>query len=279
MKLLLLPVVMAAALCAAGLQSDIEYGRAGEVSLKLDAWVPEGKGPFPAVILVHGGGWNHGDKADNFRWVFEPLSNAGFAWFSVNYRLAPKYLYPAAIDDVVQSIKYVQAHAARYHVDGRRIALSGESAGGHIVAYIAARYGRELPIAAVAPFYPATDFEALVEGPDKTPNAYRGVLQFVGFTEPGDAARKVMREASPLTWVRQGMPPFLFIHGTADQLCNFRQSQKMCEAIKKVGSSCEIYSVEGAPHWIGNWEKQAGAHPEWLTYKQKLQEWLRQIMK
>src|SRR5689334_16842911 len=135
MKWLLFVLLFTLAAPAAGLEGDIEYGKAADVSLKLDAWIPEGNGPFVAVNLVHGGGWNHGDKADNFRWVFEPLSKAGFAWFSVNYRLAPKYLYPAAIDDVLLAVKYVEAHAAEYRVDPKRIALSGESAGGHIVAY------------------------------------------------------------------------------------------------------------------------------------------------
>ena len=271
--------VTAGAAWGAGLQSDIEYGKAAGVSLKLDAWIPEGKGPFPAVVLVHGGGWNHGDKADNFRWVFEPLSKAGFAWFSVNYRLAPSYRYPAAIDDVVAAIEYVEAHAAQYHIDPKRIALSGESAGGHIVAYIAARYDRKLHIAAVVPFYPATDFEKLVEGPDKTPNAFRGVTQFVNVTTIDDAARKVLRQASPVTWVHKGMPPFLFIHGTADQLCNFRQTQEMCDKMRQAGSACEIYAVQGAPHWIGNWEKERDAHPEWMGYKQKLSAWLHAAMK
>src|ERR1043166_9020195 len=144
MKLHLPLLFLSSIVSAAGLRTDIEYGKAGDVSLKMDAWIPEGKGPFPAVVLVHGGGWNHGDKADNFRWVFEPLSKAGFAWVSVNYRLAPKYRYPAAIDEVVQSIKYVEAPKHEYKVDLKRVALSGESAGGHIVAYIAARYGRDM---------------------------------------------------------------------------------------------------------------------------------------
>jgi dipeptidyl aminopeptidase/acylaminoacyl peptidase len=75
------------------------------------------------------------------------------------------------------------------------------------------------------------------------------------------------------------MPPFLFIHGTKDQLCNFRQSQEMCAKMKQAGSKCEIYAVEGAPHWIGNWEKEGETHPEWMGYKQKLPEWLKQAMK
>lgn len=80
-----------------GLHRDIEYGVAAGVSLKLDASVPAGDGPFPVAILVHGGGWSGGDKAnvgsegkgaDISAW-FAPLTAAKFTWFSINYRLAP----------------------------------------------------------------------------------------------------------------------------------------------------------------------------------------------
>src|SRR5579872_6398005 len=135
--------MLAAAAAAGGLQSDIEYGKAGDVSLKMDAWIPDGAGPFPTVILVHGGGWQNGDKQKNYQPFFEPLTQAGFAWFTVNYRLAPQYPYPAAIDDVVAAIRYIEAHAREYKVDLKRVALTGESAGGHIAALIGARYRSE----------------------------------------------------------------------------------------------------------------------------------------
>src|SRR5687768_11769745 len=86
-----------------GLHRDIEYGTAGGVSLKLDASVPEGEGTFPIAILVHGGGWGSGDKAnvgsvgggaDISPW-FAPLTAAKFTWFSINYRLAPPHRWPA----------------------------------------------------------------------------------------------------------------------------------------------------------------------------------------
>ena len=100
---------------------DIEYCKAGGASLKLDAWIPDGQGPFPAVIVVHGGGWQNGDKQVNCKPLFDPLSQAGFAWFTVNYRLAPAHRYPAAVDDVVEAIRYVESHAREYKVDLQRV--------------------------------------------------------------------------------------------------------------------------------------------------------------
>src|ERR1700685_4711742 len=66
---------------------DIEYGVAGKYSLRLDAQIPDGTGPFAAVILVHGGAWVAGDRTNSVQPLFQPLSDAGFAWFSISYRL------------------------------------------------------------------------------------------------------------------------------------------------------------------------------------------------
>src|ERR1700683_154198 len=66
---------------------DIEYGVAGKYSLRLDAHIPDGTGPFAGVILVHGGAWVAGDRTRNVQPLFQPLSDAGFAWFTISYRL------------------------------------------------------------------------------------------------------------------------------------------------------------------------------------------------
>eukprot|EP01031_Cornospumella_fuschlensis_P017692 gene17692-21640_t len=84
----------AATSASAATHLDLEYGQAAGVSLRLDAYVPDGPGPHPTVILVHGGGWSGGDK-DGGRSkgymvpMHAPLTAGGFAWFSINYRLAP----------------------------------------------------------------------------------------------------------------------------------------------------------------------------------------------
>src|SRR5439155_27231092 len=81
-------------------QKDVEYGRPGGKPLLLDLHIPDGVGPFPAAILIHGGGFDEGSKSTNVRPLFEPLASAGFAWFSIDYRLAPEFRFPQAIEDV-----------------------------------------------------------------------------------------------------------------------------------------------------------------------------------
>src|SRR6478752_10006833 len=114
-------------------QKDVEYARPGGSPVLLDLHVPDGPGPFPAAILIHGGGFDEGSKSTNVRPLFDVLANAGYAWFSIDYRMAPEFRFPQAIEDVNSTIRWVKANAAKYHVDAAKIALIGESAGGFLV--------------------------------------------------------------------------------------------------------------------------------------------------
>ncbi len=275
-----LPLILAlltipATVARAEMRTNIEYAVAGGVSLKLDAYVPDGKGPFPTVILVHGGAWSAGDKQTFIKPLFEPLTAAGFAWFTINYRLAPAHPYPAAVDDVVSAVRWVKAHAREYKVDQKRIALVGESAGGHLVAMVGARDGRKLGIAAVVPFYAPCDMQVLGEAAAKAERAPKAISNFLNFTEMDDRARRLLREASPVTYVNKDMPPFLLIHGTADATVPYDQSVKMRDRIQQVGAACELYSVEGGAHGMGGWEKD----PKLQAYKAELIQWLKKTMR
>jgi alpha-L-fucosidase 2 len=103
---------------------DIPYSTPGGVSLKLDAHIPDGKGPFPAIVLVHGGGWVAGHKTVNFVTdLFPVLDQTGMAWFTIDYRLAPKHPYPAARVDVEEAVgkskrQAVQGQPEQDRVDG-----------------------------------------------------------------------------------------------------------------------------------------------------------------
>ncbi|MGH9657455.1 MAG: M20/M25/M40 family metallo-hydrolase, partial [Bryobacteraceae bacterium] len=255
-----------------GIKTDVPFTRIGETALTLDASVPEGDGPFPAVIVVHGGGFINGDKQTFVKPLFDPLSEANFSWFTINYRLAPQHKFPAAVEDVEKAVAYVRANAKRYKVDPNRIALMGESAGGHLVSMVGARNRPEAKVQAVVSFYGPHDFESRETGRGKVTEP---VEKFLGVSDLGPKSLKIMRDASPITHVKAGMPPYLLIHGTKDAQVPYDQSPKMCEKMQAAGNSCEVFTVEDGPHGVGAWEKVA----EHQKYKTKMIEWLKVALK
>ncbi len=253
---------------------DVEYGRAGGERLLLDAWVPPGPGPHPAVILVHGGGWTTGDKSGNGRGAFmvplhAPLQRAGFAWFSINYRLAPKHRFPACVEDVETAIRWVKAHAAEFRVDPRRVALSGESAGGHLVALAAVRADASTRLAAVIPFYAPLDLAAMTV-PGTALRAPFAAL--FGRTETDAATLAVLRDASPLTHAKAGLPPFLLVHGDADDRVPLAQSEAFHARLRALGVPSELQVVPGGVHGMVSWGKVA---PD---YADRIVAWLRRTL-
>jgi alpha-L-fucosidase 2 len=255
---------------SAEMRKDIEYARVDGVSLKLDAFVPEGPGPFRTAILVHGGGWEGGDKQTYITYIFEPLSKAGFTWFSIDYRLAPAHPFPAAVDDVRRAIRFVKEHAAEYKVDAERLALIGESAGGHLVSYVAARHDPRTAVNGVVSFYGIHDFVSFTAhhgGEQKNMRQFLEVerLKF-------DTVAKLIG-ASPIAFVNAGMPPFLFIHGSGDKSVPYQQSVDMCDAMKAKGAGCEIMAVDGV-HGMDHWEPDPKLH----FYKQQMVAWLNKTL-
>src|SRR4051794_8253349 len=111
MRYCVLSIVLAAATLsgAAMDQKDVEYTRPGGKPVKLDLRVPDGAGPFPAAILIHGGGFDEGSKSTNTRPLFDILTEAGIAWFSIDYRMAPDFRFPQANEDVVSAIKWLKS--------------------------------------------------------------------------------------------------------------------------------------------------------------------------
>lgn len=255
------------AAASAGIQTNIEFARPGGVSLTLDAYVPSGSGPFAAAIIVHGGGFTKGDKQTYVKPLFEPLTQGGFAWFTINYRLAPEYRFPAAIEDVESAIGYVKAHSREYKIDPARIALIGESAGGYLVSFVGARNRPQARVAAVISFYGPHDLAGRAGTQGKIPESSQA---FLAVYELNPETLSRLREASPIAHVQKAMPPFLLIHGTEDPLVPYEQSVKMCEKMKQAGAGCELFTVKGAGHGVDGWEK----NPEFQIYKKKMVEWL-----
>jgi acetyl esterase/lipase len=246
-------------------RTNLVYGQAGGQELKLDACVPTGPGPFAAAILVHGGGWTSGDKQVNFAPLFKPLNRAGIAWFSINYRLAPAFRYPACLDDVQTAIRWVKAHAAQFNIDPARIALVGESSGGQLVEMAALQAGPDTRLAAVVPFYAPCDLVAEMRKRGNLGNmkALFGRPQFD--TEMGG----LMHDASPLNYIHAGLPPFLLVHGTSDKVVPYEQSVRFQAALRAVGVACDLVTIANGLHSMGNWNRVASHYDDqvvgWLV--------------
>ena len=265
-------------------KNDVAYAHPDGKQVVLDLHVPDGPGPFPAAILIHGGGFDQGSKSTNVRPLFEPLANAGFAWFSVDYRLAPAAHFPQSIEDVFSAIRWVKANAAAYRVDVSRIALIGESAGGFLVNYAGTHETQDTKVAAVVDFYGPIDYGQLAEARRDHPERFNmeslnkhaangGGIHFFGVEQLDAAGLAKLRTFSPLAAVHHGMPPFLCIHGTKDDQVPYEQSPELCDAMRKVGAACELITIEGGGHGMGSWRA-----PEMQHWKPEMVAWLKQTL-
>jgi acetyl esterase/lipase len=214
--------------------------------LHLDLHLPEGDGPFPTVLWVHGGGWLEGSRI----WLpdtiapfglHERLLARGYAVADVDYRLVLEAQYPAQLVDVQAAIRWLRHHAVTLKLDPARFATLGESAGGHLAAMAALTGEGETGIQAVVDWYGASDLDFRDHDDPTTSPA---LLLGGAIGERRDFARW----ASPLHRVRPGAPPFLLMHGVNDQLVPYEQSVRMAEALRAQGVRADLYPVDGAGH-------------------------------
>src|SRR5579863_2793679 len=130
---LLLFLAALTAFGAAKSEDGIVYGEAGGEKLTMDYNPPAGPAPHPVAIIIHGGGYVRGNsKNGSEAYCADFLAPAGYAVFSINYRLAPKFPYPAMVEDVERAIRFVRHNAKKWQADPNRIALVGGSAGGYL---------------------------------------------------------------------------------------------------------------------------------------------------
>lgn len=239
---------------------NVEYGRAAGVPLLLDVSTPAGAGPFPVAILVHGGGWSAGDKAgsnhpgdsaDISPW-FSILDRAGFTWFSINYRMAPQYRWPACAEDVDTAIRWVKTHAAEYRGDPRRIVLFGHSAGGQLVCYAATHATADTRVQAVVAFAPVTDLVADSERRGGLSSSLQRLFGLPPALTP--RAKAILRQASPIDAVKPGLPPFLILQGTADRTVPPAMTAAFQAKLRAAGDDCDRLLIPGAPHGLLPWD-------------------------
>ena len=246
------------------LEADLEYGRAGDRSLKLDLLRPKDQGGkvLPVVVAIHGGGWQNGSK-ESFRSLAASMAATGnYAAVSVGYRLTGEAIWPAQIHDCKAAIRWIRAHADKYKLDANRIGATGNSAGGHLVALLGTsgdikelegdcgNPGHSSRVTCVVDFCGPSDFPHFLEQPGS--GGRSAVIKLFG--GPPAEHQAAARAASPVTWASVDDPPFLIFHGTEDGTVPFAQGEAMAAALEKAGTSVTFVRVEGGGHGLGGRE-------------------------
>lgn len=238
---------------------DLVYGQGGKEELKLDLAMPvEGDDPRPVILCVHGGGWRGGHRKDLHN-LIKILADKGFVAATCEYRLTPKYRFPAQIEDCKAAVRWLRANAQKYRINPDQIGAVGFSAGGHLVCLLGTADPEDgleglggnpkmsSKVQAVISLFGPTDFT--------TKTWEKGVedfflVPFLGGTF--EEKKEEYKKASPLIYARKTAPPFLFFHGDKDPLVNIAESRKMVKKLKEVGAEARLVTMEGEGHgWIG----------------------------
>jgi acetyl esterase/lipase len=227
---------------------NVPYVTGGGSEQQLDLYIPTDHHGEPLVVFIHGGGFDHGDKAgdsinpSNLQWLWQ-----GYAMASVNYRLLQHALWPAQIEDCKAAIRWLKAHARDYGYSPSKIAVAGESAGAHLVAMLGTTSGKKVfdvgenldqtsDVTCVVDLFGPTDVTRLpglaakLLGPDNKDN------------------EELKRNASPISYVHEGQPPILIVHGTDDKLVPYEQAELFADAIDKVHAPYHFHTVVGGGH-------------------------------
>ena len=242
--------------------------------LTIDLRTPKGPGPHPVVVYIHGGGWAFGHalvltKKLQDMAIVDTLLAAGFAWAGINYRLSSEAQFPAQLHDCKAAVRYLRHHAGPLGLDPARIAAMGESAGGHLAAFLGLTgtrgdlegdvgvTGVSSAVQAVVNWYGPADFLTMNgQRPDISRQADDDPENMEAWLigAPLQRAPNLARAASPLYHVSADSAPMLIHHGDSDRLVPVAQSRLLAAAIAKAGGVVDLVEIAGADHcfWQGD---------------------------
>ncbi len=262
-------------------EKGIVYATAGRDKLQLDIAMPPGPGPFPCIVMLHGGAWQWGSRkelSDNEKgkdgqllpsWI-QTVASKGYVTATVGYRLAPKYKFPAMFEDVRSAVRFLRANAATYHIDPKKFGAVGFSAGAQLALLLGLcdksrgfDVGEHLDesgqVQCVVDFFGPTDLKLYAA----TPGIEDGwMVPFLGKdckTDPN-----VYKRASPLTYVTKEAPPILILHGTFDLIVPIKHSEELYQALKDAGTPVEMVTIPFGGH--GGWNNAEMDKAEKATF-------------
>lgn len=239
---------------------DVVYSKPADgIDLNMQIAVPRGlKAPAPAILWLHGGGWAFGKK-ELMKPISEFTASLGYVSATAQYRLVKQGKFPAPVQDAAAAIRFLRKNASEYNIDPERIAIGGESAGGHIALLVGlsddpALIGSEpftgvsSCVSCIIDIYGPTHLEPMYTKPSLAGKSLIG--NFVG----GDPATvpELYKAASPINHVTADSPPILILHGDTDWVVPYSQAEALARVCTERGARFELGCVSGANHaWIG----------------------------
>jgi acetyl esterase/lipase len=249
------PAAKLAVLPGVAFEPDLEYANPDGQHLRLDLARPRtGEGPFPAIVCIHGGGFRAASR-QCYNGLCLRLAGRGYVAVTVSYRLAPNYQFSAAVHDVRAAVRWLRAHALRYHVDPDRIDATGGSGGGHLAQFLGVTVdvkefegdsgspGPSSRVACVVNYYGPSDF---TRSYGKSVDAAEVLPLFLGGSLETARHRHIL--ASPLYWVTPQAAPTLCVHGTKDPYVAYEQAVWLIDRLKAADVEAKLFTLEGAGH-------------------------------
>jgi len=232
----------------------------------LDLHLPEGEGPFPLLVWIHGGGWHSGTRDIDFA---EPYLRAGFALASIGYRLTSGgSCFPAPIEDCVAAVAWLQQNAARWKIDCSRLGVFGHSAGGHLASLAALASVGATPFTrpGLRPFSRVLVWSGplnLAREAGRWPRstfAWNPDDAYCRTFFPGGAYDEEFAAwASASSYLSPAMPPTLVIHGQDDELVPWEQARDFAGNLRALGVDASFELIPGAGHDIISEERHRQA--------------------
>jgi len=234
---------------------DIVFKQINGITLCIDLYMPENEPNPPLILWIHGGAWLCGDR----KWVhmLEQVER-GYAVASIDYRLTGQGVFPDHIVDCKDALVFLKQNATKYGYDAGRIAVGGDSAGGHLAALMGTSIGHadwepegaDCTVQAVLDFYGPTSlgdgWERLVDNGPSDPDAIQS--RFLGAHIFSAQGRMRAAAASPITYINGSEPPFLIIHGDKDDIVPYKQSLLLRNALEAAGNSVSMLRVREGGH-------------------------------
>lgn len=238
---------------------DVEYIQRDGKSMQMDIFVPlDGRTARPAILLFHGGGWAVGNRGYN-REMAQFFASMGYTAATVSYRLWPDGgIHPAPVQDALAAVKFLRKHHQDYGVDDARIAVGGESAGGHLALLVGLAQDRSIfgddsypgvdtSVSAVIDIYGPTDLLSMYESGEWL--AQRLCRGYAGCRPEEDPEK--WKQISPVSHAWSGAPPVLILHGESDAVVPYSQATSLAKALDSANAPYLLVKVPGAGHGWG----------------------------